>query len=71
MATQEEKQANELMDPEDRPDFMPTAFDSLRQVPCCQKQCIELHACVTFCHLLFALLPSATIALQHFGIVTL
>lgn len=29
---QEEIQANELMDPEDRPDFMPTAFDSLRQV---------------------------------------
>lgn len=39
---QEERQSYQLMDQEDRPDFVPTAFDSLRQV-------LHLHVSFLLC----------------------
>lgn len=49
---QEEKNAQELLDVEDKPDFTPQAFDSLRQVPMYSdfikerfERCLDLYLC--------------------------
>lgn len=50
--SQEEKNAEELLDEEDKPDFTPQAFDSLRQVPMYSdfikerfERCLDLYLC--------------------------
>lgn len=42
---QEERQSYQLMDQEDRPDFVPTAFDSLRQVPALHSTAVLPSCC--------------------------
>ncbi len=49
---QEERNAQELLDDEDKPDFTPQAFDSLRQVPMYSsfikerfERCLDLYLC--------------------------
>mmetsp|Transcript_31118 Transcript_31118/g.69148 ORF Transcript_31118/g.69148 Transcript_31118/m.69148 type:complete len:730 (-) Transcript_31118:537-2726(-) len=52
LPTEEEKASWELMDPEDRPKFVPQAFDSLRHVPMYNnfikevfERCLDLYLC--------------------------
>eukprot|EP00798_Chlamydomonas_sp_ICE-L_P004053 gene4053-14139_t len=52
LATEEEKASWELMDPEDRPKFVPEAFNSLREVPMYAsfikdifERCLDLYLC--------------------------
>lgn len=49
---QEERNAQELLDDEDKPDYTPQAFDSLRQVPMYSlfikerfERCLDLYLC--------------------------
>ena len=49
---QEERNAQELLDDEDKPEFTPQAFDSLRQVPMYSsfikerfERCLDLYLC--------------------------
>lgn len=49
---QEERNAQELLDEEDKPDYTPQAFDSLRQVPMYShfikerfERCLDLYLC--------------------------
>ena len=51
-AIQEERNAQELLDDEDKPDYTPQAFDSLRQVPMYSafikerfERCLDLYLC--------------------------
>lgn len=51
-ALQEERNAQELLDDEDKPDYTPQAFDSLRQVPMYSlfikerfERCLDLYLC--------------------------
>ena len=52
LSMQEERNAQELLDEEDKPDYTPQAFDSLRQVPMYSdfikerfERCLDLYLC--------------------------